>query len=439
MLMALKRIRYGVGKARGKVLILLCLLYFITYVDRVNISTAGPYIRDDLGLSNTDLGLALGAFSIPYALFQVFGGLIGDKFGPRKVLGIVGVIWSGATAVTGAVTGLVSLFIARLALGFGEGASFPTATQAMSKWMPEDQRGFAQGIVHSASRIGNAITPPVVALLIFWLGWRGSFVILGVVSFFWVIVWFWYFRDNPSDHPGTSITEIEELPAYTAEENERQRIPVPWRALVKRILPVTLVDFCYGWVLWFYLTWLPSFFEGQYGLSLGSFALFTSGVLIAGVIADTLGGVVSDSVLRRTGNLRLARRANLLVGFLGAFVFLVPSLLVQDLAVIAVCLSLGFFFLELNNAVLWAIPMDIAPNHAGTAGGLMNTGFGVAGIISPPVFGFLVDQTGSWQVPFVPIVALLFIGALLSLRIDPTRRVGIQQPSSTGEAASTNA
>jgi MFS family permease len=134
----------------------------------------------------------------------------------------------------------------------------------------------------------------------------------------------------------------------------------------------------------------------------------------------------------------LARRANLLVGFTGAFVFLVPSLLVQNLAVIAVCLSLGFFFLELNNAVLWAIPMDIAPNHAGTAGGLMNTGFGVAGIISPPVFGFLVDQTGSWQVPFVPIVALLFIGGLFSLQIDPTRRIGIQQPSSSSEAASTN-
>jgi sugar phosphate permease len=431
-LAGLKKTRYGLRKARGKVLILLCLMYFITYVDRVNISTAGPFISDDLGLSNTDLGLALGAFSIPYALFQMFGGYLGDKFGPRKVLGIVGIIWSGATALTGAVTGLISLFIARLALGFGEGASFPTATQAMSKWMPEDQRGFAQGIVHSASRLGNSITPPVVALLIFWIGWRGSFLVLGVVSLLWVIVWFWYFRDNPSEHSGTTRAELEELPAYVEEESERRHIPVPWRALAKRILPVTLVDFCYGWVLWVYLTWLPSFLEGEYGLSLKSFALYTSGILLAGVIGDTLGGVVSDSLLRRTGNLRLARRTILLVGFIGSFVFLLVPFFVEGVVVTAICLSLAFFFLELNNAVLWAIPMDIAPNHAGTAGGLMNTGFGVAGIISPPVFGFLVDQTGNWQVPFLASIVLLFIGALLSLRIDPTRQIGVQQPSSSG-------
>ena len=429
-LTALKKTRNALQKARGKVLILLCLLYFITYVDRVNISTAAPYVRSDLGLSNADLGLALGAFSIPYALFQMFGGYFGDKFGPRRILGIVGIIWSGATALTGAVTGLVSLFIARLALGFGEGATFPTATQAMSKWMPEDQRGFAQGIVHSASRLGNSITPPVVALLIFLVGWRGSFLALGVVSLLWVIVWFWYFRDNPSDHSGTTRAEIEELPAYVEEESERRRIPVPWRALAKRILPVTMVDFCYGWVLWVYLTWLPSFLEGEYGLSLQSFALYTSGILLAGVIGDTLGGVVSDSLLRRTGNLRLARRTNLFVGFIGSFVFLLIPFFVQGVVVTAICLSLAFFFLELNNAVLWAIPMDIAPNHAGTAGGLMNTGFGVAGIISPPVFGFLVDQTGNWQVPFVASIVLLFIGALLSLRVDPTRKIGVQEPSS---------
>jgi sugar phosphate permease len=429
-LTALKKTRNALQKARGKVLILLCLLYFITYVDRVNISTAAPYVRSDLGLSNADLGLALGAFSIPYALFQMFGGYFGDKFGPRRILGIVGIIWSGATALTGAVTGLVSLFIARLALGFGEGATFPTATQAMSKWMPEDQRGFAQGIVHSASRLGNSITPPVVALLIFLVGWRGSFLALGVVSLLWVIVWFWYFRDNPSDHSGTTRAEIEELPAYVEEESERRRIPVPWRALAKRILPVTMVDFCYGWVLWVYLTWLPSFLEGEYGLSLKSFALYTSGILLAGVIGDTLGGVVSDSLLRRTGNLRLARRTNLFVGFIGSFVFLLIPFFVQGVVVTAICLSLAFFFLELNNAVLWAIPMDIAPNHAGTAGGLMNTGFGVAGIISPPVFGFLVDQTGNWQVPFVASIVLLFIGALLSLRVDPTRKIGVQEPSS---------
>src|ERR1700754_507880 len=111
-------------RVRAKILLLLCLMYLITYMDRVNISTAAPFIKSDLGLNNTKLGLALAAFSIPYAFFQIFGGILGDKFGPRKVLTIVGLVWAIATLCTGFAVGLVSLFAARLALGFGEGASF---------------------------------------------------------------------------------------------------------------------------------------------------------------------------------------------------------------------------------------------------------------------------------------------------------------------------
>jgi len=125
----------------------------------------------------------------------------------------------------------------------------------------------------------------------------------------------------------------------------------------------------------------------------------------------------------RTGNLKLARRLNLVLGLLGSLVFLLPTLFIHNLITVSVLLSLAFFFLELANSVLWALPMDIAPQYAGTAGGMMNLGFGVAGILSPSVFGFLVDFTGSWQVPFATSVLLLFIGAVLSFRIDPTRPV----------------
>ena len=176
-------------RVRTKVLVLLCLMYLITYMDRVNISTAAPFIKDDLGLNNTQLGLALAAFSIPYAFFQIFGGILGDKFGPRKVLFIVGLMWAVATLCTGFAVGLVSLFAARLALGFGEGASFPTATTAMAKWLPLERRAFGQGITHAFARVGNAIAPLAVAGLIALWNWRLAFFVFGVISLLWAFAW----------------------------------------------------------------------------------------------------------------------------------------------------------------------------------------------------------------------------------------------------------
>src|SRR5262245_31687154 len=148
------------------VLGLLCLMYLITYVDRVNMATAASEIRRELGLSGAQLGSALGAFGIPYLLFQVFGGWIGDRFGPRRTLFLCGIVWSTATILTGLVGGLTSLFLARVLLGVGEGATFPVATRAMQNWTPSGRRGFAQGLTHSFARLGNAVTPPIVAWLI---------------------------------------------------------------------------------------------------------------------------------------------------------------------------------------------------------------------------------------------------------------------------------
>lgn len=405
------------GRVRGRVLLLLCAMYFITYIDRVNIATAAPFIQDDLGLSDSELGLCLSAFAIPYAFFQIFGGWLGDRFGPRKVLLVVGLIWSASTIATGFSIGLISLFAARLALGFGEGATFPTATNAMARWMPPDRRAFAQGVTHAASRLGNAITPIIAAGLIALYDWRLSFWVIGVVSLVWVVVWGLTFHNNPADHPKMTQEELDELPPE--QRKIEKATPVPWKPLLQRILPVTFVDFCYGWGLWVFLTWIPSFFARKYDLELGKFALFSALVLMAGVIGDTLGGVLSDSLLRRTKSLRTARRTNLVIGLAGSFIFVVPTLFIGDLVFVAICLSLSFFFLELTNSVVWAIPMDVAPRHAGVAGGLMNTGFGIAGIISPLVFGVLLDKTGHWTVPFTVTAVLLLVGVLASTRINP--------------------
>jgi MFS family permease len=393
-------------------------MYFILFVDRVNISTAAPLIARDLHLDNTKLGLAFSAFAFPYALFQLIGGWVADRFGAWLVLTACCIIVAVSTALTGAAGGLASLIAIRLAVGFGEGAAFPTATRAMASWTPAGNWGFAQGIVHAAARIGNALTPPLVTALLAFVSWRGSFVILGLATLLWPAVWMWFFRDNPRDHPSITPEQLATLPSRAAGGASRR---VPWLLLARRILPVTMVDFCYGWTLWLFLSWIPSFFFQNYRLNLQATALFSTGVFLAGVIGDTLGGVASDGLLRKTGSLVVARRYVIVAGFLGAFLFLLPVVLIHRLTIAAICLSLAFFFLELIVAPIWSIPMDIAPRFAGSASGMMNFGFGVAGIISPLSFGYLVDRTGGWVFPFVASLVLLPLGALLALRLRPDK------------------
>jgi sugar phosphate permease len=412
------RVRYGI-------LIVLCAMYFITYIDRTNISIAGTTIAKDLHLSRAQLGLVYSAFSYPYALLQLPGGWIGDLLGPRLGLAIIGVVWAGATIATGFCRSLVSLVVARFALGFGEGGAFPTATRAMTTWMPASERGLAQGVVHSAARLGGAVTAPIVVASTLAWGWRSSFLVLGAISLVWVLVFVLFFRSDPRRDRRVSQAEREEIGEGTEETPGAVRPRVPWLQLLARIWPVSLCDFCYGWGLWVFLTWLPSYLQQARGFPLASLALYAALPLAAGVVGDTLGGVISDQTLRRTGDLRRARTIQLAVCLTLATGAIVPAALVGSPVLSVVLLSLSFFFLELNNAVLWALPMDIAPEFAGTAGGMMNTGFGIAGILSPLAFGWLIDLTG-WQVPFLATAGLMLAGAVVALTlVRPERRLHV--------------
>jgi MFS family permease len=413
-----RRSLFGISLS-NQVLALLCLMYLVMYIDRVNIATTAPRMTADLALSNTQFGLAISAFSYPYALFQLVGGWVSDRFGPRRALMLSGLVVCLATICTGFVGGLASLIAARVTLGFGEGSAFPTATRALSVWIPRSRWGLAQGITHSASRLGNALTPPLIAGLMAYTSWRGSFIVLGLLGFVWVALWWWVFRDDPRKQTGMTAAELSRLPL--PQGTSGNAASVPWAKLAKRMLPVTAVDFCYGWTLWVFLTWLPSFFFQSFHLDLKHSALFSSGVLLGGMIGDTVGGVISDWLYRRTGSLQVARRNLIVLGMLGAFAFLFPVVLTHDLATVALCLSAACFFSELVVAPIWSVPMDIAPHYAGSASGMMNFGFGIAGIISPVVFGGLLDLTGSWSVPFYGSIGLLLLGAVLSFFMRPDR------------------
>jgi MFS family permease len=410
--------------------VLLCVMYFISYFDRNNIATAGPSIIKEFHLSTTQFGYTAAIFAVFYAVLQIFGGWLGEKIGPRRGLLVLGLLWGLSTLFTGLAVGLVSLLIARAILGFSESATFPTATQAMSRWVPPDRNALVQGIVHSASRLGTAVAPVVVAALIVFSGWRSSFIYVGILSMLWAVIWFAMFRDRPKDMKGITALELSEIPELPKAVD---RPPVPWRALIRTILPVTLVDFGYGWVAWVFFTWIPELLATTYKQDVSHYGLLTSLVLIGGVVGDTLGGFASDQILRRTMNARLARRTLLLIGFIGSGLCLVPLIFTPSLNVAVVSLAFSFFFLELTNAQLWAIPMDVAPTWSGVASGMMNTGFAVAGIVSPIVVGALVASTGGFAVPFAISVGILIAAAVLAGVMRPKRIDPIHAPAAVSE------
>jgi MFS family permease len=403
------------------VFLLLCLMYFIEYVDRVNLSVAAPEVRAEFHLSNTKLGFALSAFGYCYTAFQIIGGFAGDRFGPRVTLTFCGVLWAAGTLLTGLAGGLSGLVLARLLVGMGEAGTFPTSARVIANWVPLARRGFAQGFTHSAARLAASMTPPLVVMLLPFVGWRGVFFVLGIVSLTWVAAWALYFRDDPRQHAGVVAAELAELPAYLPPREGFADIP--WLPVLKRVLPVTLVFFCHAWTLWLYLSWLPSFFADTYHLEHHSMALISSAVFFAGMIGDTVGGLITDAIYRRTGDVVKSRRNTVILGFGGSLLCLVPVLFVHDLSYAAIALGAALFFLEISEAPIWAVPIDVAPNYASFASGIMSTGAGLAAVLSPAAFGMISDFTGSYRLAFLSSIALLAGGIGLAFAMRPDRVV----------------
>ncbi|MBZ5789678.1 MFS transporter [Burkholderia contaminans] len=404
-------------RATGIVLVMLCVMYFITYLDRVNVSTAAAGFGKEFGLNKTEIGLVFSAFAYPYLVFQIIGGWVSDRFGARRTLLACGLLWAVATLLTGMAGGLASLLAARLLLGLGEGATFPAATSAMSRWVPREKRGFAQGITHAFSRVGNAVAPAAVVAVMAVYGWRESFYICGVISIVWVVVWALVYTEHPKDHPRITQAELDALP-----QPKPKPAAVPWGPLFRRMMPVTIVYFCYGWTLWLFLSWIPQYFLHSYDLDLKKSAVFASAVFFAGVIGDTLGGIVTDRILARTGNLKRARSWMVSICMLLTLLSLLPLLFMHDLYVSMACLAAGFFFAEMTIGPMWAVPMDIAPEYAGTASGMMNSGSALAAILSPVISGFVIDRFGSWELPFIGSMVLMGVGVLLAFRMQPESR-----------------
>jgi sugar phosphate permease len=409
---------------RHRVLWLAVIVYMITYMDRVCISHAATEISKEYGFDKVTLGWVFFMFNVSYALFQIPGGWLGDRFGPRRVLALFVLWWSAFTAATSLALGKLSMYVVRFLFGMGEAGAFPTATRALSFWLPASERGFAQGITHSGARLGGALTPPIAVALIVAFGWRSVFYVFGLIGVLWAIIWLWYYRDRPEQHASVNAAEIALIREDGKTKPTSGRAQVPWGQILRsgNLWLICAMYFCYNYSFWIYMSWYPTYLQESRGFTLRQMGFWHMVPLIAATIGDTVGGWLSDHLLRRGRNLRFARRAVAITGFVLAAACILPATLTKD-RYLSVALTAGaLFFLELTVGVSWAVAMDVGPEYAGSVSGVMNMCGNFGGTLASVAIGYMV-QFINWEAPFLVACSLCVLAALLYLRIDPSERI----------------
>jgi sugar phosphate permease len=465
---------------RWYILGIICLMYLITYLDRVIMANTAPEIQKEFGFDQFTKGVILGALFWGYSLFQLPGGLLSDRFGPRTVLATLVALWSVVTVAAGFAGSASSLVILLFLLGAGEAGAFPGATRAMQMWYPRRERGFAQGFTHSASRFGAFIAPPIIVLIISTpaLGWRWVFYLCGAVGVLWSAWWYVSFRNLPEEHRLVSPAELEHIrgldvqgrlnPAALAKDRPGVlgfgsvglglvgsilglglglgfgfglglgwSLGVGWGLgfgilglLGGRLLrsPNMWAIMCayaaYVYCLTIFLTWVVSYLVDARHFTPNEARYWNMLPLAGMVIGNIVGGVATDWLLHKTGNARLARRAVAITGLLACTLFIALTALVEDGYLAVYCLTGAGFFLECTIGASWSVPMDTAGKHSGTVSAMMNmAGQLVGAILSPVVFGLFAQQQ-NYRGPWIVAAILLVLGAAIwGFWLDPERSV----------------
>jgi sugar phosphate permease len=408
---------------RHFVLALVVAAYMITYMDRVNIASAVPVIQKDMGFSMVTIGWIFASFRWGYAFFQIPGGWLGDRIGGRRALALVVVWWSVFTSLTAFSWNAASMGMCRFFFGVGEAGAFPIATRSLSRWMLPTERGFAQGITHAASRLGAALTPALVVMIMMRYGWRTPFFLFGLIGLGWAVVWYWYYRDTPAEHSLISAAERQLIEEAIGVRQANTRA-VPWRLILRSpsLWTLSLMYFCYGYSIDVYLDWFPKYLNEHRGFNLTQLGVYASLPLLAGAAGDLLGGTASDRCAKRFGNLKAARRVVALAGFLLAAIFIVPATFTRHSTASVLYSCVAVFGLEVTVGVSWAIPLDIGGDYAGSIASVMNTFGNLGSALSPVLLAYLVGFYG-WNTPFMVCCALCIAGALLSLGINADRKI----------------
>jgi ACS family glucarate transporter-like MFS transporter len=399
--------------ARFRLVAMTFALSMVLYIDRVAMSTAKGPVTQELGLSDTQFGWVLSAFALGYALFQTPAGALADRFGPRAVLSTLVLIWSLFTALTGLARSYLVLLIVRFLFGAGEAGAYPACARAFYNWLPVAERGLAQGINFSGSRLGAAFALPAVAWLVTAAGWRASFGVLGLVGVVWAAAWWLWFRDRPEDHAGVSAIERDRIVEGRGTRSSIGAVPpLPAGALARsgNMWVAMGQYFASNFTFFFCLTWLFPYLQRTYQLEALQAGLLSSGPLLAGATGNWVGGWLVDS-LYRGGHIGRSRRLPAILGFALAASGLLGSLLLDGVTGKVLLLSIAIFGADMTLPPSWAFCIDIGRAHAGAVAGTMNMAGNIGSFVTSLAFPYLLVLTGS-PAPFFVVGATLNLLAI---------------------------
>ncbi len=406
---------------RWLVVFLLFAITIVNYIDRAAISYAIPVIQRELGFSATESGAILGAFGLGYALTTLLGGFAVDRWGARIVLTIAAALWSLSIGMTALAAGVATLYAARVLLGVSEGPNFPALTGAVTHWLSPHERATALGNALLAVPLALAVGGPVVTQLLAWLDWRLTFAVLFALSAAWVPLWWFLFRDSPADSRFVNQAELDHIQSHHEAVSRRPRAVLrswPGMSVVaalltnRTLLANTWAFFVFGYFLFFFMTWLPSYLERKYGLNFGAVGLFTVLPWLAAAFTLWLFGRWSDALLANTGRLRIARSYLIAGTQFVAAIAVIPVAMTDNLTVaiagitVAVAASMG------ANAAYYAVNVDIVPERAATALGIMDFAFAIAGFLAPAVTGWVLNIRGSFTDGFL-LMAVLALSSVV--------------------------
>jgi MFS transporter, ACS family, glucarate transporter len=405
----------------------LFVLSAVAFLDRTNISIAGVALRDELKIDNLQLGWIFSAFLVGYAAFQVVGGWMACRFGPRRVLA-VGVLWWGVfTALTTVASprlahALLILILIRLALGAGEAVIYPASNQFVAQWIPVAERGRANGWIFAGVGAGAGLTIPALTWIISHYGWRASFWFSALVGILAGLVWYAMARDVPEQHPLVSPDELKLIQDTRSIEGVRHSdTPLSWRdALCNRnVVALTLSYFTFGYVAWIFFSWFFIYMAQVRGMNLKANAFFSMVPFLAMTVCCLVGGVVSDRLTKMFG-LRGGRCGIAFLSLLLTAVFLIVGSHVRGPYAAAIILAGGAGALYLSQSSYWAVSADISGARSGVVSGVMNMGCQIGGALTASLTPYLAGRYG-WNSAFVFAAVLSAAGGVLWLFVDPAR------------------
>jgi len=407
----------------------LFVLSAVAFLDRVNISIAGSSIASEYHLTNVELGWVFSAFLAGYALFQTLGGRLADRFGPRRVLA-VGVVWWGVfTALTASVphgiAGALFLFVSiRFLFGAGEAVVYPASNQFVSRWIPSEERGIANGWIFAGVGAGAGLSPPLITFIMIHYGWRASFWVCAVIGLVVGLVWFLAARDSPAEHSSVSASELALIRSgvsTVADGHVHARQLVPWRTVLKskEVLAITISYFSFGYVAWIFFSWFYTYLAQVRGLNLKASAFYAMLPFLAMSVCCALGGTISDRLTRSHGP-RIGRCYLASVVITLAAVFLVLGAEVQSARLASVVLAGGAGALYLAQSSFWSVTADLAGSSSGSVSGFMNMGAQAGGWLTAWLTPLIAKHFG-WTASFLMAAALCLTGAIAWMFVDPKR------------------